>query len=173
MFNIGNAIKGAVGMVSSLARASGGAAQILSSAMKLDFKGMAEGVKEMAGAAMDAGKNMLMMHPAAMAVNTLMGGALEKMLSKAQEKAMQAIGGAADGVAGNLTSIKDGAMQPGQGLLGGNMMAIGLGLAGAAMSGGAMQKGQELLGAAMQGGDFTPGGLMRSAAQNVLERQSE
>ena len=112
-----------------------GAAHVLGSAARLDFKGVAAGASEMAHAVTEVAKNVVLLSPAGLAANTLMHDKLEKVLDKVEHVADKALDAAINSVAASADQLKGGLKATVHGVLTGNMKEAISGIAGAAMGG--------------------------------------
>ncbi len=140
-----------------LGKAAKGLEHMAGSAMKLDFKGMAKGASEVQGASLDAVKQGALMTPAGMAANTLTGGGLENLMSKAQAFSSKVGGKFMEGLAGGAASIKDGGAQMLHGAATGNLGEV---------AGGAFSAGT---GAASLASYATPTGLAGNAVMATVD----
>jgi phage-related protein len=156
--NIGKSCEKAIKNIGhDIQKGAKGFGHVMTSAARLDFKGMAAGMKEISHAAMDAGRNLLMLTPVALAANTLLDGALDKIMGKLQSKVEQVMDKVVDSTANNLASVKDGLQHVGHGMITGNINEIGAGFA------------STVVGVASAAGDFTPAGIMRNTAMAAVE----
>ena len=156
--NIGKSIEKSFKNIGhSLEKGAKGFGRVMTSAARLDFKGMAAGMKEIGHATMDVGRNLLMLTPVALAANTLLDGALDKIAKQLQSKLEKVVDKVVDSTANNLTSVKDGLEKVGHGMITGNINEIGAGFTSA------------VIGVASAAGDFTPAGIMRNTAMAAVE----
>ncbi len=150
--SIGNAFK-AVGQ--GIQGGLEGAARLAGSAVKLDFKGMADAVTKIGGGVLDVAHGAGNLTPAAIATNTLLDGAYAKATGFAKDKVLQVGDGVVQQMAGDLSAVKDGTLQAARGLVTGDPAAVLQGTLGAGM------------GAVATVGNFTPEGLAANAAMSA------
>lgn len=141
--------------------AVGGVAHAAKSVATLDLKGAAHAVKSgMAGCA-DVARGLTNLTPAAIAVNTLTDGALDKMQKKIQHKGLEFSGRLVDSLEGGLTDIKHGTLNAAKALTRGDLRGVATGAAEAGLgalntaqfcspSGVAVMAGQAALGMAAE-----------------------
>jgi hypothetical protein len=129
----------------------------LESAARLDFNGVADGVTQMGQDALDTGRHIIDSSPVGDALNKATNGEFSKTLEKATDVAGSIVGGVAQGMASNLTMVKDGVVDIGEGVVTGNPVQILNGVANAG------------LGAVMTVKDFTPSGLASNVAMSTLD----
>ena len=112
-----------------------GVGHMISSAARLDFKGIAAGASELVGAATDIVKNVVLMSPVGMAANTLLDDKLEKLLDKVDDVVDNAAKAVVNGVASSVESVKNGVVSTVHGLATGDFKEVLSGVAGVAMGG--------------------------------------
>ncbi len=109
--------------------------QIAKGIVTLNLKAAAEGLKGLADATMTMARGAMNLMPAAMAANTLLDGALDKMLRKVQNSAQKLADSVVDSVEGGLSNIKDGVVNTAKGIARGNFSKAFKGLTQLAMGG--------------------------------------
>jgi hypothetical protein len=139
-----------------IVKVAGGAGKVLESATRLNFDGMSDGVTQMGEGALDIGRNAINLTPVGLAVNASTNDVLNKTLEKATDVGDLIIGGVTQGMASNLTAVKDGVKDVGEGIVTGNPRQI---LGGVTNAG---------LGALTAVRDFTPSGLASNVAMSTL-----
>lgn len=102
-------------------------AHVAKSVATLDLKGAAHAAKNgMAGCA-DVARGLTNLTPAAIAVNTLTDGALDKMHQKIQQKGLEFSGRLVDTLEGGLTDIKQGTLNAAKALTKGDLRGVAAG----------------------------------------------
>lgn len=123
----------------------------------LDLKGAANGVKDLAQAGLTVARGAINLTPVAVAANTLLDGAADKLLNKAQGVAQKVADSVVDNVEGGLSNIKDGVVNTAK--------AIGKGNFSKALQG----IGQVAMGAVDTASNFGPGGVAKNLARMAAD----
>ncbi|ABM31087.1 hypothetical protein QRO08_22530 [Paracidovorax citrulli] len=131
--------------------------QIAKGIVTLNLKAAAEGLKGLADATMTMARGAMNLMPAAMAANTLLDGALDKMLRKVQNSAQKLADSVVDSVEGGLSNIKDGVVNTAKGIARGNFSKAFKGLTQLAM------------GVVDTASNFGPGGVAKNMARMAVD----
>ena len=131
--------------------------QIAKGIATLDLKAAAKGFKGLADAGLTMARGAINLMPAAMAANTLLHGALDKVLNQVQKTAQKVADSVVDSVEGGLSNIKDGVVATAKGIAKGNLSKALKGL------------GQMALGAVETASNFGPGGVAKNMARMAVD----
>jgi len=131
--------------------------QVVTGLATLDLKKAAAGVKGLASAGLDVARGAMDLTPAALAANTLMHGALDKVLKKAEKVATSVADKMVDNVEGGLSSVKNGVIATAKGIAHGNVGEVMHGLKDLAT------------GAVETASNFGPGGIAKNLARMAVE----
>lgn len=134
-----------------------GAAQFAKGMATLNLKAAAQGLKEIAHAGTDIARGVINLTPAALAANTLLDGALDKMLKKASKVVDKVADTMVDSVEGGLSNIKNGLENTVKGLATGDFSKVANGLKDLA------------LGAVETASNFGPGGIAKNVARMAVD----
>ncbi|GKT19473.1 hypothetical protein AVHY2522_22570 [Acidovorax sp. SUPP2522] len=134
-----------------------GVGQIAKGLVTLDLKGAAAGLKKLGEAGGDIARGAINLTPAALAANTLLDGALDKVLKKVQSVAQKVVDTAVDSVEGGLSNIKNGAIGLAKGIAKGNLSQALNGIKDLA------------LGAMETASNFGPGGIAKNVARLAVD----
>lgn len=134
-----------------------GAAQFAKGMATLNLKAAAQGLKEIAHAGTDIARGVINLTPAALAANTLLDGALDKMLKKASKVVDKVADTMVDSVEGGLSNIKSGLENTVKGLATGDFSKVASGLKDLA------------LGAVETASNFGPGGIAKNVARMAVD----
>ena len=134
-----------------------GVGQLAKGLVTLDLKGAAAGLKKIGEAGGDLARGVINLTPAALAANTLLDGALDKVLKKAQSVVQKVVDTAVDSVEGGLTNIKKGAIGFAKGIAKGNLTQALNGIKDLA------------LGAMETASNFGPGGIAKNVARLAVD----
>jgi hypothetical protein len=134
-----------------------GAAQFAKGMATLNLKAAAQGLKEIAHAGADIARGAINLTPAALAANTLLDGALDKVLKKAQNVVQKVADTMVDSVEGGLSNIKSGLENTVKGIATGNLGMIASGITDLAM------------GAVETASNFGPGGIAKNVARMAVD----
>lgn len=140
-----------------IGEAAKGLGQIAKGVATLDLKGIAKGVKEISHAGTEISRGMLNLTPAALAANTLLNGAMDKILKKAQSITLKVADAMVDNVEGSLSNVKNGVIGTVKGLANGNIGQALNGIKNAAV--GAMDLAS----------NFGPGGVAKNVARLAVD----
>ncbi|WP_046060349.1 hypothetical protein [Paracidovorax citrulli] len=131
--------------------------QIAKGIVTLNLKAAAQGLKGLADATLTMARGAMDLMPAAMAANTLLDGALDKLLSKAQNTAQKLADSVVDSVEGGLSNIKDGVLNTAKAIAKGNFSKAFEGLTQLAM------------GVVDTASNFGPGGVAKNMARMAVD----
>jgi hypothetical protein len=134
-----------------------GAAEFAKGVATLDLKAAAKGLKEIAHAGADIARGAINLTPAALAANTLLDGALDKLLKKGQSVVEKVADTLVDNVEGGLSNIKSGVENTVKGIATGNLGMIANGMKDLA------------LGAVETASNFGPGGIAKNVARMAVD----
>ncbi|MGM9488027.1 hypothetical protein [Ideonella sp. YS5] len=134
-----------------------GAAQFAKGMATLNLKAAAQGLKEIAHAGTDIARGVINLTPAALAANTLLDGALDKVLKKASSVVDKVADTMVDNVEGGLSNIKNGLENTVKGLATGDFSKVASGLKDLA------------LGAVETASNFGPGGIAKNVARMAVD----
>jgi hypothetical protein len=140
-----------------IGQAAKGIGHIAKGIATLDLKGIANGVKEIGQAGADIARGTFNLTPAALAANTLLDGALDKIMAKAQGLALKVGNSVVDNVEGSLSNVKNGVLGTIKGLASGNIGDILNGIKTAAMGGLDFAS------------NFGPGGVAKNVARMAVD----
>lgn len=131
--------------------------QIAKGIATLDLKAAAKGFKGLADAGLTMARGAINLMPAALAANTLLHGALDKVLNKVQTTVQKMADSVVDSVEGGLSNIKEGVVVTAKGIAKGNLSKALKGL------------GQMALGAVETASNFGPGGVAKNMARMAVD----
>lgn len=134
-----------------------GVGQVIKGIVTLDLKGAAQGLNKIAKAGAELASGILSLTPAAIAVNTLMKGALTKLLDKAAQKASEIAQAVINNVMEPLQKIKNGVVGFAKGILKGDFKQALEGIKDIA------------LGALETASNFGPGGVAKNVARLAVD----
>ena len=120
--------KGISNIANGIGEGLSGASKMVTSALTLDFKGVAKGAKQLTGAVTDVTKDIVNMTPVGMAANTLLDGALDKALERMDDLVDNAADAAIDSVANSAESVNDGVVATAEGVLTGDLIKADSGI---------------------------------------------
>jgi hypothetical protein len=140
-----------------IGEAAKGIGHIAKGIATLDLKGIAKGVKEIGHAGAEIARGAVNLTPAGLAANTLLDGALDKIMEKAQGTLLKVADGMVDSVEGSLSNVKNGIMGAIKGLATGNISDILKGITTAAAGGLDFAS------------NFGPGGVAKNVALMAVE----
>lgn len=140
-----------------IGEAAKGIGHIAKGVVTLDLKGIGKGIKEVAHAGGDIGRGVFNLTPATLAANTLLNGAADKLMKKAQGFTLKVADGMVDNLEGGLSSVKNGVMLTAKGIAHGNIGEALNGIASAAM------------GTLDVASNFGPGGVAKNLSRMAVE----
>lgn len=140
-----------------IGEAAKGIGHIAKGIATLDLKGIAKGIKEVGQGGTDIMRGAINLTPAGLAANTLLDGAMDKMMQKAQGLALKVANGVVDNVEGSLSNVKNGIMGAVKGLASGNIGDILNGIKTAAAGGLDFAS------------NFGPGGVAKNVARMAVD----
>lgn len=152
------AIKNAVKAIAKgIEKAVEGAGQFAKGIATLDLKAAAKGLKQIAHAGADIARGAINLTPAALAANTLLDGALDKVLKKAQKAVEKVADTMVDNLEGGLSNIKKGLENTVKGIATGDFNKVLSGVKDLA------------LGAVETASNFGPGGIAKNVARMAVD----
>jgi hypothetical protein len=152
------AIKNAIKSITKgIEKAAHGLGQFAKGMATLNLKAAAQGLKEVAHAGAEIARGVINLTPAAMAANTLLNGALDKILKKAEKVVDKVADTMVDNVEGGLSNIKKGVENTVKGIATGDFKKVVSGMKDLA------------LGAVDVASNFGPGGIAKNVARMAVD----